>query len=111
MDPLAAFSLACGVIQVVDFCTNILAKSRQLYIDGASSENMEIESMATQLTGLSTKLKIASIVPSPGPTLQLYHDDQDLRKLAQRCSETATEVLTELPKTTFRGGWNTIVGP
>lgn len=34
MDPLTAFSVACNVIQVIDFSTEMMSKCRQLYKDG-----------------------------------------------------------------------------
>jgi len=38
MDPFTAFSLACGVIQVVDFSLNVIGKCREVYRDGTSTE-------------------------------------------------------------------------
>lgn len=103
MDPLSAFSVACGVIQVVDFSTKVVVKCRELCKNGTLSENKEIESLAQHLTDLSTGLHVASGVPNPGPKPQLYQDDHDLRKLAQQCSETATELIAELQKLTIQG--------
>lgn len=40
MDPFTAFSLACGVIQVVDFSTKLVGKCREVYRDGTSTENV-----------------------------------------------------------------------
>ncbi len=40
MDPLTAFSLACGVIQVVDFSLNVVGKCREVYRDGTSTEHL-----------------------------------------------------------------------
>lgn len=98
MDPLTAFSLACNVIQVVDFSTKIVVTCRELYKDGASSKNQEIESMTKHLTDLFTGLDFTNTVTSPGAASHLYHDDQDLLKLAQQCSGTAIELIGELEK-------------
>ena len=104
MDPLTAFSLACGVIQVVDFSTKVVVKFREIYKTGASSENKEIESMAKHLTDLFTDLgNSASAVPNLGPMPRLYHDDLDLQKLAQQCSETAKELVVETQKFSIQG--------
>lgn len=103
MDPLTAFSLACGVIQVVDFSTKVVVKCREIYKTGASSENQEIESMAKNLTDLFIDLDTVSAVPNPGPMPRVYHDDQDLRKLAQQCSKTAKELIAELQKLNIQG--------
>ena len=98
MDPLTAFSLTCGVIQVVDFSTKVAVKCRQIYKDGATSENKKTESMARHLTDLAAHLKLPNISQSLGSAPQLYHDDQELLKLAKQCSETATELIDELQK-------------
>ncbi len=103
MDPITAFSLARGVIQVVDFSTKVVVKCRGIYKDGALSENREIESMTKHLTDLFTELKSASAVPNPGPLSQLYHDDHDLQKLAQQCSETAAKLIAELQDLSIQG--------
>ena len=54
MDPFTAFSLACGVIQVVDCSLNVVEKGREVYRDGTSTEYLgqvsismaEIESLS-----------------------------------------------------------------
>ena len=103
MDPITAFSLTCGVIQVVDFSTKILSKSQQIYKYGATTENQEIESMTSHLTDLSTGLKLSVTTKSPASTSPLYNDDQELLKLAEQCSETATELIHELQKLGIAG--------
>lgn len=103
MDPLTAFSLTCGVIQVVDFSTKIVVRCRQIYKDGATSENKEIESMAEHLTDLATNLKLPSILQNPGSANQPYHDDQELLRLAEQCSEIATELIDEVQKLSIQG--------
>ena len=103
MDPLTAFSLTCGVIQVVDFSTKIVAKCREIYKDGASSEYKEIESTTRHLTDLTTGLRLPNTAQSSGSAPQLYHDEQELLKLAQQCSGTATELINELKKLSIQG--------
>lgn len=103
MDPLTAFSLACGVIQVVDFGIKVVVKCRQIYKDGATSGNKEIESMAEHLTGLAADLKLPSTIQNPRSANQVYHDDQELLELAGQCSETATELINELQKLSIQG--------
>ena len=98
MDPLTAFSLVCNLIQVVDFSSKIVMTCQELRKDGASSTNQEIESMTKHLTDLSTGLNLTDTIESPGAAPLLYHDDQDLLKLAQQCSGTAIELLGELEK-------------
>lgn len=66
--------------------------------DGASSKDQEIESMTEHLKDLSTGLNLTNTVKNIGMAPPLYHDDQDLLKLAQQCSRTATELIGELEK-------------
>ena len=103
MDPLTAFSLTCGVIQVIDISTKIVVRCRQIYKDGATSEHKQIKSMAEHLTGLATDLKLPSTTESPRIAHQQYHDDQELLELAEQCSETATELINELQKLGIQG--------
>ncbi len=94
MDPLSAFSLACGVIQVVDFSTKVVKRLRELYKDGSLSQNEEAEEMATQLTQLQTNLNLPN------------HRDQaqdELLKLGEKCSATAKDLVTELQKLKISG--------
>ena len=39
MDPLTAFSLAAGILQVLDFSFKAVAQCRELYKDGSLAEN------------------------------------------------------------------------
>ena len=103
MDPLTAFSLTCGVIQVIDFSTKIVVRCRQIYKDGATSEHTQIKSMAEHLTGLATDLKLPSTTQNPGFAHQRYLDDQELLELAKQCSETAAELINELQKLGTQG--------
>jgi len=85
VDPLTAFSLACGIIQVVDFSTKAVKKCRELYKDGSLSENEDVEEMATHLTGLRTRL----ILPSQS-------NEDELLDLGEKCSDTAQALIVEL---------------
>ena len=60
MDPLTAFSLACGVIQVVDFITKILIRCKEIYEEGSLSEYQELETMTKNLVGVHEYLDLPS---------------------------------------------------
>jgi hypothetical protein len=49
MDPITAFGLAAGVLQVVDFSFKALSKCRELYQDGSLTEHKSTEEIAKQL--------------------------------------------------------------
>ena len=65
MDPLTAFSLACGVIQVVDFSIKVTSKCRELYKYGALESNKEIESMSEYLTDIRSSVPALRCRPGP----------------------------------------------
>lgn len=58
MDPLTAFSLACGVIQVVDFSTKTVAKCVEIYKEGSSSEYRDLEDLTKHLVEARAKLDL-----------------------------------------------------
>ena len=87
MDPYVAFSLVCGIIQLVDFSTRVVKKCHELYRDGVSSENKEAEEMASHLTDLRAKLDFTN--ESVG---------EDLLDLGSKCSSTAEDLVAELEK-------------
>ena len=103
MDPLTALSLACNVIQVIDFSAKIVTKCKELYKDGASAKNKDIESMAKYLANISTDLKIPETSLSADSAQQECQEDEQLLKLAQQCSETANELICELQKLAIQG--------
>ena len=103
MDPLTALSLACNVIQVIDFSATIVTKCKELYKDGASAKTKDIESMAKYLANVSTDLKLPETSPSAESAQQGCQEDEKLLKLAQQCSETADELRCELQKLAIQG--------
>lgn len=92
MESFAAFSLACGIIQVVDFSSKVLKKCHELYRDGVSSEHREIEEMARHLTDLCANLDLSD-----------QCGDNELTDLGSKCSRTAEELVVELGKMKVHG--------
>ena len=88
MDPLTAFSLACGVIQVIDFSTKVLFQCREIYKNGSLAENESIEAMAEHLTTLRADLQ-----PSTTAIGTQTAGDTELLLLSDRCSEMAKELV------------------
>jgi hypothetical protein len=96
MDPVTAFSLACGVIQVVDFSLRLLSKSKEVHEKGSLVENDNLEYLTRHLSALELELQTPLNHNSHGRTQP--QDEQDLKQLADKCSETAQTLLTELAK-------------
>ncbi|KAM0795956.1 hypothetical protein BDR22DRAFT_778583, partial [Usnea florida] len=98
MDPSAAFSLACGVIQVVDFSIKVLAKCKEFYDHGALSEHQEVEGITRHLTNL----RIGVISPQSLETTQAP-EDRELLDLVKACSATAAQLVAKLQTLKIEG--------
>ena len=95
MDAIAAFSLACNVVQVVNFSMDVVSICRELYRGGSLSKYDHLEDMTNHLIGLRDALD--------SPTAQGNQNlrecqDKALLDLAEKCSTTATELFAELQK-------------
>ena len=49
MDPLTAFGLAAGVLQVVDFSYKALSVCKEIYRDGSLSQHRDVEEITDAL--------------------------------------------------------------
>ena len=105
MEPLTCLGLAENIVQFVDFSWRIWMESRDIYesANGASEENDIYEMTTKDLMELDDAL-IASAAPGAVP-------DQ-LRQLASRCREVASELFDLLEKIKVKGSqtrWKTFV--
>ena len=98
MDPLTAFSLACGVIQVVDFSIKVLAKCKEIHDHGALSELQEVEDITKHLADLRT-----DVSPPQGLGTTQTPGERDLRELAKTCSATAEQLVAKLQTLKIEG--------
>ena len=94
LDPMSAFGLACDIIQIVDFSLKAVAKFREFYNDGASSENRELEDTTVRLKGLRANL--VTVDPTTRQSRPAFVDDRELQALADECCTTAEELTAEL---------------
>ena len=93
MDPVTAFSLACGIIQVIDFSARVISKCQEIYKTGSLSENDDLESTAGHLTTLQADLAPPASAngagaPTPG--------DRELLELSSKCTGIAANLIQEL---------------
>lgn len=103
MEAIAAFSLACNVIQVVHSSIDVVSACRELYTEDSLSKYEPLEHMANHLTGLRDALEspLAQGNQNIGQV-----QDQALLDLAQKCSLTAEELSRELQKLKTSGSHN-----
>jgi len=59
MDPISAFSLACNVIQVVEFSIESAKVCKELYDSGSIDENNRIEKYTADITAANKDLQAA----------------------------------------------------
>ena len=91
MDPITAFSLACGVIQVVDFSIKTVIKCKEVYKEGALSAYQELEDLTQNLVDVRSKLDLPSANQSAGGVDT--PNEQTLLELARQCSATADQLV------------------
>lgn len=94
MDPLTAFSLVCGVIQVVDFSIKTLSKCKEVYREGSLSQYQELEDLTKHLVDVREKLEL----PAANKSIErsAASDEQSLLEVADQCSETADRLVEQL---------------
>ena len=100
MDAIAAFSLACNVVQVVHFSMDVVSRCRELYREGSLSKYDHLEHMTNHLIGLRNALDPPT---AQGKQIIGQYQDQALLDLAEKCSTLATELFGELQKLKING--------
>lgn len=90
LDPLSAASLAAAILQFVDFGSKIIVSGYETYrsAQGATEDNIDLESLTQKLYKFQDQLST--------PSQQLVHSDQELHKLAQKCTYIAGDLLVLL---------------
>jgi hypothetical protein len=105
LDPLTALSLAGNIIHIVDFSSKLVNKGREIYraVDGALSENLEIEIVAKDLTTLVQKLM--NHTGSDGHTSVSSTDlaDSELHQICENCKSISTKLLAKLQEIKVKG--------
>ena len=56
MDPAAAFALACGIIQFVDFSCKLVVMTKEVFDKGSLTRNDGLEEQTQRLDDLRSKL-------------------------------------------------------
>lgn len=100
MEAIAAFGLACNVIQVVSFGLEVSSKFKEVQQQGSTVEVQDLENTSNELATLTLGLD-SSIKTAPAP---LTKDDHDLQELSRKCFKAATDLQVELQKLSKRKG-------
>ena len=94
MEAIAAFSLACNVIQVVDTGIKVASKACELHRDGNTGENEDIQRTTQHLVQASASLQQSMI----------NANDKELETVANECQSAADELLVKLENLKLGGG-------
>lgn len=102
MEAVATLSLACSVVQLVDFSLKATDTCRELYKAGSTRNHKAIESQATELRKLCASVESTLQQASGGTTLS--QDSQNLQQCATRCTDAAAELEDAFSKLRINPG-------
>ena len=96
MDPLSGLSLAGTIVQFVDFGLRVVSKGNQIYrsVDGALTENLDLEAITNDLIVIQTKLLCPRPVSSPTPMPS--EEVEAFEKLGTASARAAEKLLERL---------------
>ena len=92
IDPFTSLSLACSIVQLVDFSSKLLSKGAELYKSTALSEYIELEKIASDLHCMTENL----LIEPNNPTQQISDDEEQLKDLAARSRLLSEELIVIL---------------
>jgi hypothetical protein len=102
MDPFSALSIATAVIQVVDFSSKVISKSREIYLsaDGTTEEVSLLQDATTNLEELLNDLGSTGIHEKSTGARRKGPDAQLIR-LARESHMAATSLRTTLDRVKY----------
>jgi hypothetical protein len=102
MDPFTALGVASNVIQIVEFSSRLISRTREIYHsrDGQLQDHVILDDAATNLSALVTELRSIEV---PKPKEQTAADRQ-LIQLRQDCRTIARELHDQLERVRAQGG-------
>lgn len=108
LDPLSAIGLAGNIIQFIDFTTGLVGKGREIYTstEGASIENLEIETITRHLIGQVsrlTKFLREDLVTAGKSNEALKSSVIALESLSESCVEVANDLIRVLENIKIKG--------
>lgn len=113
LDPLTALGVASNVLALIDFSGKLVSGAISIYgsIEGATKDNLDIESVAIDLSEMSGKLsqdidvmtRMNHITAHLTRTTSSVHQDA-LYKLTLRCKQLAEDLLQTLQKLKIKSG-------
>ncbi|KAL8902357.1 MAG: hypothetical protein Q9207_004760 [Kuettlingeria erythrocarpa] len=103
MDPVTAFGLAAGILQVVSVSFQAIELCRSLYKEGSLAEYDETTEITAQL-GIPLFQALRRTSTRCVTAMSRSHDDQEVLDLSQNCSKLGKELIEELKKLRLEKG-------
>jgi hypothetical protein len=97
-DAVAAFSLAAGILQFVDFGSKFAKNALNIYKAGAQGALAELQQLQSTTADLQSVLKSLQSPRNTSNSSTELEDDTGILKLAEECQQVATELLNSLNK-------------
>ncbi|KAK1635619.1 hypothetical protein BDP81DRAFT_450488 [Colletotrichum phormii] len=96
MDPFTALGLAAAIIQFVEFGAKLVSNSREIYVstDGRTKEHETLDEICSDLRFLVDDIDEAADLA--GEPTKRIDEEVALRKLAEKCRNTALELQSLL---------------
>ncbi|KAL8795023.1 MAG: hypothetical protein Q9195_002471 [Heterodermia aff. obscurata] len=94
MDPVTAFSLAAGVLQIIDMGFKASSMCKEIYTDGSLAQHRDAAELTTFLAETTERLE-RSIQNTSRP---VSDETRNVLEVSKKCSAIAKELLAELRK-------------
>jgi len=98
MDPISALSVASSVVSFVDFAAKLISATKVILHskEGASTENLALENIYTQLQALSARLESSTCLSRFSSSSQPLEDVLVFRELSAVCKKDCREMIDVL---------------
>ena len=104
LDPITATGLVGNIVQLIQFSSDIIFKSREIYSSaaGAARETIHLKASAENFIAACNQLRTSL---RPGGTLSvLAEEEQQLEDVVAQSMAVGAEILEDLDKLEVKGG-------
>ena len=103
MDPATAFSIACGVVQLIEFGLSTAASFQEIYKSNTAL-TFEIDNLNSKTTSLDTAISsLSTRLSDTATTKSLSRDQKQLHQVALDCNKLSQDLLDQLDKLKISG--------
>lgn len=120
MDPISSLSLACNILQLVEFSSKVVVGATDLYKDGVTQENAEVKDVSGRALDKQSRsnweqvtnslLRFTSSLRASASTGK---HDNELKGIADQADKVGTELAAllsslEIPKGAEHRKWKSV---